>query len=155
MELDLTLIDRPPTTVAEIVPIGPNLLATLGSFIALLAAPWICLHTLEGLWEDAIGEDPVATLFVLANPAETLFIAAAGGVFFLVIGVILQVWWHHWPFPSRRAIVLAFVIAGCLIVPESLLRGGSLVSGLVVASAVALAFTVHWEILTRLSEAMD
>jgi hypothetical protein len=146
---------RPRTSASDVIPIGPNLFATLASFVALSVAPRICLHILDGLWEDAIGEDHVATLFVLANLEETLVIAAVGALFFLVIGIILQAWWHHRPFELRRPILLAFPIAWALIMPESLWRGGSLVSGALIGSAVALAFAVHWEMLVFLNESMD
>ena len=147
--------ELPPLAASEVVPIVPNVFATFASFIALLAAPWIGQQILMGLWEDAIGEDPVATLFVLANLEETFIIAAVGAAFFLVVGVILQAWWHHRPFSLRWPIVLAFPIAVGLIVPESLLRGGSLISGAVVGLAVALVFAVHWRVLVHLNEAMD
>jgi hypothetical protein len=155
IEGDRLLPDPPRVSASEVIPIGPNFFATFASFIALLAAPWICLNTLTALWEDAIGEDPVATLFVLANPEETFIIAAFGSLFFLVIGIILQAWWHHRPFALRWPIVLAFPVACGLIVPESLLRGGSLISGTLVGLAVAVAFAVHWGMLVHLSEAID
>jgi hypothetical protein len=155
IEGDPLLPDRPPVSASEVVPIGANVFATFASFLVLLAAPWICLQILESLWDDAIGEDPVATLFVLANPEETLIIAAVGAAFFLVIGIILQAWWYHRPFSLQWPIILAFPIALGLIVPESLLRGGSLVTGTIVGVAVALAFTVHWRVLMHLSEALD
>ena len=145
---------RPPTSALDVVPVWPNLFATLTSFVALMTAPWICLHTLEGLWEDAIGEDAVATYFVLANLQETLVIATVGALFFLVIGLILQAWQFQWPFPSRWPIFLAFPIAIGLIVPESLLRGGSFISGVVVGSTVALAFAIHWKTLTFMEDAL-
>jgi hypothetical protein len=147
--------DQPPLSASEIVPIGPNLFATFASFVALLAAPWISQQILLGLWDDAIGEDPVATLFVLANLEESFLIAAAGAAFFLVVGVILQAWWHQRPYSVRWPVVLAFPIALGLIVPESLMRGGSLISGVVVGLAVALVFVVHWRVLVHLSETMD
>ena len=70
--------DGRPSAASEVVPIVPNAFATFASFVALLAAPWISQQILLGLWEDAIGEDPVATLFVLANLEETFIIAAVG-----------------------------------------------------------------------------
>jgi hypothetical protein len=146
---------RPHISALDVVPIGPNLFATLASFVALLVAPRICLHILDGLWEDAIGEDHVAMLFVLANLEETLVIAAVGALLFLVIGIVLQVWWHHRPFALRAPIWLAFPIAWGMIMPESLLRGGSLVSGALIGSAVALVFAVHWEMLVFLSDSLE
>ncbi len=144
-----------PARARDIVPPGPNILATFVGLACLAAAPTICLHTLESLWEDAIGEDRVASYFILAPWEETLFMAVAGALLFLVIGLILQAWQHRRPFESRWPAILAFPIAWALIVPETLLRGGPLVSGAVVASAVALAFAVQWGSLVLLRETMD
>jgi hypothetical protein len=113
------------------------------------------LRVLDALWEEAIGEDRVAGLFILANFEETLVIAVVGALLFLVIGAILQVWQYHRPFPSRWPVFLAFPIAWGLLVPEALLRGGSLLSGAVVGSAIALAFATQWASLVYLREALD
>src|SRR5437660_1734202 len=79
----------------------------------------------------------------------------AGALLFLVIGIILQAWQARRPFAARRPALLAFPIAWALIVPETLLRGGSLLAGAVVATAVALAFAVQWGALFLLREAMS
>lgn len=136
----------------DIVPIGPNLFATISSFIGLMVAPWFCVRTLEAVWEDAIGQDQVANDLILAGPEETLIHAAVGAAFFLVIGAVLQTWHYVRPFPSRLPIVLGFPIAWALLCPEALLGGGSVPSGAVVGTAIALAFAVHWGMLTLLSE---
>jgi hypothetical protein len=149
------LAERRAVTVGDVFPLGPNFLATIVGFVCLVFAPWICLHVLAALWEDAIGEDRVAGLFVLANLEETLVIAIVGALLFLVIGAILQVWQYHRPFPSRWPAFLAFPITWGLLVPEALLRGGSLLSGAVVGSAIAVAFAIQWATLVCLREAMD
>lgn len=139
----------------DVFPPGPNVLAALVGFVGLMCAPWVCLHILSSVWEDAIGEDQIASRFMWADFEETLVIAVVGTLVFLVIVAILQVWQYHRPFPSGWPIVLAFPIAWALLVPESLLRGGSLLSGAVVGSAIALDFGIHWAALVYLREAMD
>jgi hypothetical protein len=150
----LFVVNR-PARATDIVPIGPNLIALTVGFACLTAAPTVCLHTLEVLWEDAIGDDQVASFFVMASWEQTLAFASAGAPLFLVIGLILQAWQHRRQFGSRWPALLAFPIAWGLIMPETVLRGGTLLSGAVVASAVALVFALQWGSLVLLRETMD
>jgi hypothetical protein len=152
---DPVLPERTATAAGDVFPLVPNLIATIVGFVCLMAVPWICLHVLWALWEDAIGEDRIAGLFILADWEETLIIAVVGALLFLVIGAILQAWQYQRPFSSRWPALLAFPIAWGLLVPEALVRGGSLLSGAVVGSALALAFSIQWAALVYLREAMD
>jgi hypothetical protein len=147
--------DRPVLTTRDIVPIGPNLLATVAGFLALMAAPWICLQVHLLLLEDAIGEDRIASIFALASPEETCIIAGVGSLLFLVIGMIVQAWQYHRPFASRWPVLLAFPIALGLLMPEAMVRGGSMLSGAIVGVVVAVAFGVQWVSLVVLREEMD
>lgn len=147
--------DRRPVPISDIIPIGPNLLAALASFIALLCAPWVALNLLHAVRQQDVAMDRVASLFLLADLRDLLLNAAAGALAFLLIGVVLQVWQSHRPFPAWWPVLLAFAVAWGLLVPESLLQGGSVVSGAVVASALALAFAMHWVVLIVLCDAMD
>lgn len=146
---------RPRGSAADVVPIGPNLYATLASFIVLLVLPWPCLYILLAVWAEVIADDPVAGFLILANPLDSLVHAAVGAVLFLIIAAVLQTWNHHRPFPSRIPVLLAFPVAWGLIVPESLANGGSFLSGIILGSAIALAFGVHWGALRFLNEAID
>ena len=137
------------------VPIVPNLLATLAGFIALLAAPWICLQIHQAILEDAIVDDQGAGMFVMLDLGESVIIAAGGSVLFLVVGIILQVWQYHRPFSSGWPVVLAFPIALGLLLPEALLRGGRYLTGAIVGAAIAVAFGLHWVSLVILREEMD
>ena len=150
----LFVVDR-TARARDIVPIGPNLIALIVGFTCLMAAPTVCLHTLESLWDYAIVEDPVGSFLVLASWDQFLVHSAAGALLFLVIGLILQAWQHRRPFASRWPAVLAFPIAWGLIAPETALRGGTLLSGAVVATTVALVFAVQWGSLVLLRETMD
>jgi hypothetical protein len=150
----LFVSDR-PARAADIAPIGPNLIALIVGFTCLMAAPTVCLHALESLWDYAIVEDPVGSVLVLASWDQFLVHSVAGALLFLLIGLILQAWQHRRPFASRWPAVLAFPIAWGLIVPETVLRGGTLLSGAVVATAVALVFAVQWGSLVLLRETMD
>jgi hypothetical protein len=153
----LFVVDR-TARATDIVPIGPNLIALIMGFTCLMAAPTVCLHTLEAVWDDAIVEivqEPVGNYLVLASWDQFLLYSAAGAILFLVIGLILQALQHRRPFASRWPTLLAFPIAWGLIVPETVLRGGTLLSGAIVATAVALAFAVQWGSLVILRETMD
>ncbi len=144
-----------PATVGDVFPLLPNLTAAIVGFVSLMLAPWVCLHILTGVWEDAIWDDQIAGRFVVADLEETLIIAVGGAFLFFVIGAIVQVWQHHRPFPSRWPVFLAFPIAWVLLVPEALLRGGSLLSGAVVGSAIAAAFGIQWATFVYLRDAME
>jgi uncharacterized membrane protein YjgN (DUF898 family) len=148
-------IRRPSPSVLDVVPIGPNLLATLAGFVYLMAAPWIYFQVLDLLAPDVITEDQLAASFVLMSLQETLVMAVVGALFVLVIGVILQGWQYQRPFASRRPIQLAFPIAFALILPDSLVNGGSVLIVAAVSVAVTLAFAVHWGMLQLLRESMD
>lgn len=150
----LLLVNR-PARATDIVPIGPNLIALIVGFTCLMAAPTVCLHTLESLWDYAIVEDPAGSFLALASWDQFLVHSLAGALLFLVIGLILQAWQHRRPFASRWPALLAFPIAWALIVPETVWRGGTLLSGAVIATAVALVFAVQWGSLVLLRETMD
>ena len=146
---------RPPVAAGDIFPLAPNLAAAIVGFVCLAAVPWVCLHVLAAIWEDAIGDDQVAGLFILADFEQTLVVAVVGALLFLVIGAILQFWQYHRPFPSRRPAFLAFPIAWGLLMPEALMRGGSLLSGAVVGTAIAVAFGIQWAAVVCLRETLD
>lgn len=139
----------------DIIPIGPNVFATISSFICLVFAPWICLYTLHAVWGGAIIEDHLAGYLIPTGLRETLTNAAIGAALFLVIGAILQTWDYIRPFPSRLPTFLAFPIVWALLVPEVLLAGGSVICGAVVGAAMATAFAVHWGMLTLLREVRE
>jgi hypothetical protein len=148
--------NRLSVSASDIVPIGPNIFATMAGYIALLLVPWVSLQILAAVSADASGEDQVASLFIVGLFAMTTFVAAGfGALFFLVIGIILQAWQYRRPFPSGRPILLAFPIAWGLIVPEVLLRGGSLLPSIVVTSAIAVAFGIHWTVVVVLSDTLS
>jgi hypothetical protein len=148
-------VDEPIVRARDVVPIVPNLFATFAGFLALMVAPWVCLHIHEMILEDAIVEDRFAGLFIEATLEQTAVIAVVGSFLFLVIGIILQAWQHHRPFPSAWPVVLAFPIAVGLLMPETLLRGGTALTGVVVGVAIAAAFGVHWVALVLLREELD
>lgn len=148
-------VDEPIIRARDILPFLPNVLATFAGFLALMAAPWICLQIHEMILEDAIVEDRFAGLFVDATLEQTAIVAVVGASLFLVIGIILQAWQYHRPFPSRWPVVLAFPIAVGLIMSETLLRGGTALTGAVVGVAIAAAFGVYWVALVLLREELD
>jgi hypothetical protein len=152
---DPVLVEHPADAAGEVFALGPNLLSAVVGFVCLMAAPWVCQHIVEDVWEEAIGNDPIAALFIMPSLEEALVIAAAGSLLFLVIGAVLQVWQDHRPFSSRWPVVLAFPIAWGLFVPEALLRGGSFLSGALIGTAIAVAFSIQWASLVWLREAMD
>jgi hypothetical protein len=152
---DLFPIDRQVPSVLDVVPIGPNLLATLAGFVFLMAAPWINFQVLSILSGEAIVEDELAASFVLMSLQKTFQAAAVGALLFLVVGAILQAWHYQRPFPWRRPMWLAFPIVFALLLPESLLKGGWVLPAAAISFVIALAFGVHWGMLILLRETMD
>lgn len=156
--------DRAPTraprpSAADVVPVIPNLLAALASFLVLLLAPFFALHALAIIEEHPVGQainaDPLTADFLLTGWVDSLSHAAVGSLLFLVISAILQVRAYQRPFAVLWPIVMAWPVAIGLLVPESLLRGGSGIAGSLVAAGVAFAFGVHWWMVVRLSDALD
>jgi hypothetical protein len=152
---DPMTIERPRPAALDVVPIGPNLLATLAGFVFLMAAPWVNFQVLSILSADWILEDELAASFVLMNLQDTFVTAVVGALLFLVVGAILQTWQYQRPFPSRWPVLLAFPIVFALILPEPLVKGGSLLPGAAIGFVIALAFGVHWGMLVLLRETMD
>lgn len=143
------------TENGKVVSWPVNLIATVVGFFALLAAPWVCQSIVLAIEEDAIVDDPFASLFIMASFEDAGIVASIGSMAYLVIGVALQAWQYHRPFSSYRPIQLAFPAALFLIVPEALLRGGSVVSGVTAAVVLAVTFVIYWTIVVVLREELD
>ncbi|HZW31847.1 MAG TPA: hypothetical protein VFF52_14135, partial [Isosphaeraceae bacterium] len=130
----------------------PNLVAAFLSFLCLFIAAKLG-------WRVAFALVDVGNLSTVLLPAgwiDTAFVAAAGSMLFLVIGLIIQLWQHHRKFDDRWPMVLAFPTAWALFLPEALVGGSSLVFWLLVeGTAVALVFCIHWRVLSAVREAMD
>lgn len=133
------------------VPMVPNLVATFVSFLCVFAAPTIGWRVVFAL----VYVGNVSPFLLPTGWIETAFVAAGGSLLFLVIGLIVQLWQHHRPFGNRWPVVLAFPLAWALFLPEALVRGGSVLFWIIVGTAVALAFSVHWLVLLAAREAMD
>jgi hypothetical protein len=148
-------IGRPRPAALDVVPIGPNLLATLAGFVFLMAAPWINFQVLSALSGEAIVADELAASFLLMSLHETFLTAVTGALLFLVIGAILQAWHYQRPYPWRRPMWLAFPIVFALLLPESLVKGSWVLPAAAISFVIALAFGVHWGMLILLRETMD
>src|SRR5262249_34391304 len=116
---------RPIGHVTESLSIVPNLIATLVSLVLLLVAPLVYWEVVF-VWVDAADVGQVGPIFLPAGLVDTVKLALAGSVLFLVLGVILQLGQLHRPFANGWPVVLAFPVAWILLLPEALLRGGSL-----------------------------
>jgi hypothetical protein len=133
------------------VSIGPNLIATLVSFVFLMIAPmvfWEIIFTL-------VDSDAVDPRVIPNGLVETAGFAIGGSLLFLVIGVILQLWQDYQKIGSRWPVVLAFPVTAILLLPEAWARGDSVAFWIMVGVAVALAFSFHWLALVLASEALD
>ncbi len=137
------------------IPLVPNLVGTGAGFLVLLVAPWICSKILERILGDDVVQDKVSIMLIVMSLEENAFIALVGSLLFLAVGMILQVWDHRHPFHLRWAIWLAYPIAIGLVVAETLLRGGTTLSGAILGVAIASAFAVQWITVVALREEMD
>jgi hypothetical protein len=144
---------RPIAAEAERISFGPNLIATLASFVFLFLAPLALFPIVPALVDDGAGQvPPFLPPLVLA---AALICSGGGALLFLAIGLILQLWQRHRPFANGWPVVLAIPIAWALILPETWARGGSVRFWLVFATMLAVAFSVHWLALVGAREAMD
>ena len=138
------------------MPLGPNVFAVCVCFAFLMAAPWICLELQAKFWEDAIGADPVANMFLATSVEESFVIAVVGSLLFLVIGVILQAWQSSPPVPLPLALDLRLADRLGPARPRRPVRAGARCSP---ASSSArwspLAFGIYWVTLVYLRETMD
>ena len=69
--------------------------------------------------------DDVGPGFLAIVTGVTMLVAFGTAMLFLVIGMILQFWQHHKPFASWWPVALAFPVVWGLLLPELLVRGGS------------------------------
>jgi hypothetical protein len=142
---------RPVRAVCEPLSIAANVIAAIGSFIFLIAAPTI-------LFEFVPLPDEYATVVFetlpLTLPDRT--IAALGvALLFLVIGIGFQLWQCRKGLSSWWPLVLAFPIAGILLVPDAVARGGSVWGWAMLGVAMAMAFCVHWLFVLTTVELLD
>ncbi len=139
----------------DVTTIGASLMAAGFTFLFLMIAPTLCLMIFEDIWKDDAALDPITAYLLLIDLEQTVFLAAAGAGLFLLAVVLLQVWRHHRPFPAYRPILVALLIAWVWIIPEALARGGSIVSGGVIGTALALAFAIQWGLSVAFDRALD
>jgi hypothetical protein len=144
---------RPPVPDEPGILFGPNLIATAVSFFFLLIAPTVVSYVLYELLDP--GEGQVGPFLLPMTLIEGVVVAFGGAVLLLVIGLILQFWQHLRPFSSWWPIILVLPIVWALVLPEVLVRGGSLLSWLIFGTALAGAFAVHWVALVAAREAID
>ncbi len=139
----------------DVLTMGANLMAAGFTFLFLMIAPTLCLMILEDIWKDDVALDPIAAYLLLIDLEWTVFQAAAGAGLFLLATAFLQVWRYHRPFPVYRPILVALLVAWVWIIPEAVARGGSIVSGGVIGTALALAFAIQWGLCVSLDRAFD
>ncbi len=135
------------TTTGDVIPIAPNLIATIVSFGFMAVVPWVVPWVMDRIVGEDTALDDVGPGFLMIVTAVTMLVAFGFAILFLVIGMIIQFWQHHKPFPSWWPVALAFPVAWGLILPEKLIRGGPASYWLMLGAAIAVAFSVHWLVL--------
>ena len=153
---ELLALSRPPvTTSGDVLPVAPNLIATIVSFGFMMVVPWLVIQLID--WIDARYAilDDVDPGFIAFAMGVTLVVALGTALLFLVIGMVLQFWQHHKPFASWWPFVLALPLTWVLLLPEVWVRGDSVRYWMLVGTAVALTFCVHWLALVIAREAME
>lgn len=138
--------------VRDVVPITPNAIAVFFSFVVLLVGLRSCLEILWRVRADIAELDRFTSVIVWGTWQDSLLIAAAGALGFLVIGVMLQVWRHRRPFGAGWPVLLGWLLFLLLILPESIADGASTLPGAVVATIFAFAFAIHWSIVAVMGE---
>ena len=151
----LGMLGGPITTPGDVVPIAPNVIATIISFGFMVIAPWLVLSVVDWIIGDSAALDEAGPGFLAIAVGITMFVALGVALLFLVIGMIIQFWQHHKPFASWWPVALAFPAAWGLLLPETLVRGGPVMYWIILGAAIALAFSVHWLALVVAREAME
>ncbi len=152
----LLVLTRPPiTSPGDVLPFAPNLLATVASFGVMVVIPWVGLWVIDWIMDRYDVLDWLDPAFLAFIQGISVLVAFEAAMLFLVIGLILQFWQHHKPFPSRWPYALAFPVAWGLLLPEALVRGDSVRHLLSMGATIALAFCVHWLLLITAREAME
>ena len=102
---------RPIATAGDVIPVAPNLIATIVSFGFMMVVPWLVP------WGDR-WINPATPYSRTSVPGSSrrdgrrLVVALGAALLFLVIGMILQFWQHHRPFASWWPVVAG--LPGCL-----------------------------------------
>jgi hypothetical protein len=143
------------TTTGDVIPFAPNLIATIVSFGFLVIAPWLVGWGIDWIIGEDTALDDVGPGFLMIVTAVTILVAFGTAMLFLVIGMILQFWQYHKPFGSWWPVALALPVAWGLLLPEVLVRGGSVLYWAALGAAIAVAFCVHWLALVVAREALE
>ena len=143
------------TTTGDVVPFAPNLIATIVSFGIMAVVPWVVPWVMDWIVGEDSALDEVGPGYLMIVSAVTMLVAFGIAMLFLVIGVILQFWQYHKPFESWWPVALAFPVVWGLLLPELLVRGGSVRYWTILGAAIALAFSVHWLALVVAREALE
>ncbi len=142
-------------TAGDVIPVVPNLAATMASFLFMFALPWAC-YWMTGL---VIGEEgmagDLAAMFMMATLVEDAEIALGTALLFLVIGLILQFWQFQKPFANWWPVALAFPVFWVLLLPEFLVRQSSMFIWILLGTTIPLVFSVHWLVFGAAREAIE
>jgi hypothetical protein len=142
-------------TTGDVIPVVPNLVATITSFLFMMVLPWACYWgTAFVIGEEGLMGD-LAAMFMTATLLEDAELALGIAFLFLVIGMILQFWQHQKPFADRWPVALAFPAFWVLILPEFLVRQSPVFVWILLGTAIPLAFSVHWLAFVSVREAME
>jgi hypothetical protein len=142
-------------TAGDVIPVVPNLVATMSSFLFMLVLPWAC-YWVTGLvlGEEGLAGD-LAAMFMTATLVEDAEIALGTAFLFLVIGLILEFWQHQKPFGDWWPVAMAFPVFWVLLLPEVLVRQSSLFTWILLGTTIPLAFSVHWLAFVTAREAVE
>jgi hypothetical protein len=149
------LSNPPISTAGDVLPFVPNLIATIFSFGYMVVVPWILLQVTEWIMNRYDVLDKLDPGFLAFVQGVSIDVALGSALLFLVIGMIFQFWQHHKPFASWWPVALACPLTWGLLLPEALIRGGSLQFWMLLGVVIALAFTVHWLAFWIAREAME
>ncbi len=146
---------RSIASAGDVIPIVPNLVATISTFLFTMALPWGCYWLIASvIGDDGLAGD-IASMFMAATLLEDAGIALATALVFLVFGMILQFWQHQKPFGNWWPVVLAFPVFWVILLPEFLLRQSPLVVWIIFGTAIPFVFSVHWWVLVSAREAAE
>ena len=134
------ILRYPIVTAGDVVPIFPNVFATIVGFAFLMIAPGLLLWLAERVTDDILPIIEIGPFWNLGTLILTTIVSLGGAILFLVIGVILQFWHFHRPFAHWLPVVLAFPVAWGLVLPEYWVRGGPMLYWIFLGFLIARLF---------------
>jgi len=127
----------------EGLPVFSLVAAAALSALLIYLSPLICLPLLARFLPEGENVGPLALPIFTGGPGEVL----AGAGFLTILCMVILSIDRTRPIPSWLPMALSLPTAWFLILPSAIVRGGPLLSWLVLGVLIACLFCIHWLVL--------